>query len=277
MSGLVCNVEKTMLLPIGDINQIDPRILDLGFSCVERLTILGLNIDKKGVTADNHQRIMCKINNQIAAWRPFNLSLPGRINIAKTLLYSQINYLGCFLPMPDDILSEYDNAIVNFVKGKLNIAKKRMYQTPENGGLGLFDLRNFLDAQKCAWIKRSRDLSEPWKVILFVSNYGNLFNVKEKNINKFEYPICHSICKSFENFTDMYVKADENFRDSYIFDSKIFTVGLESKEHINRTHFDNLFFSNNSYKLYKVKYSSFYDIQDNLISIEDIRANTVYY
>ncbi len=53
MSGLVCNVEKTMLLPIGDIHQIDHRIADLGFSFVEKLTILGLNIDKNGVTADN--------------------------------------------------------------------------------------------------------------------------------------------------------------------------------------------------------------------------------
>jgi hypothetical protein len=274
MSGLVCNVEKTMLLPIGDINPVDPRILDLGFSVVEKLTILGLKIDKNGVVADNYQGILSKIKNQIAVWRPFNLSLPGRINIAKTLLYSQINYLGCFLPMPDDMLSEYDSLIVNFVKGKLNIAKKRMYQTPENGGLGLFDLRNFLDAQKCAWVKRSRDLSEQWKVILFVSNHGNLFNVKEKNINRYEFPICHSICKSFENFTDMYVKADENFRDSYIFDSRIFTLGLESKEHINRTHFDNIFFLNNSYKLYKVKYNNFYDNQDNIVSIEEVREST---
>jgi hypothetical protein len=144
--------------------------------------------------------------------------------------------------MSDDVLLEYDNAIVNFVKGKLNVAKKRMYQTPENGGLGLFDIRNFLDAQKCAWVKRSRDLSEPWKVILFASNYGNLFNVKGRNIDRLEYPICHDICKSYEKFTDMYVKIDENFRDCYIFDSKNFTLDLDSREHINRAHFDNVFF-----------------------------------
>jgi hypothetical protein len=88
MSGLVCNVEKTVILPIGNIHPIDQRIADLGFTFVEKLTILGLNIDKNGVTADNQLGIMSKINIQIAVWRAFNLSLPGRINIAKTMLYS---------------------------------------------------------------------------------------------------------------------------------------------------------------------------------------------
>jgi hypothetical protein len=274
ISGLVCNVEKTMLFPIGDIEQMDPRIADLGFSIVDNVIILGLKIDKQGSTADNSQVIMSKIKKQIAVWRPFNLSLPGRINIAKTMLYSQINYLGCFLPMSDAVLAEYDNAIVNFVKGKLNVAKKRMYQIPEMGGLGLFNLCNFLDAQKCAWVKRSRDLSEPWKIILYVSNHGNLYNVKENDINKLEYPICHGISKSYENFTNMYAKANENFLDSYIFESKIFTLGLESKEYLNRTHFDNIFFSENSYKLYKLKYSNFYNNQGNLIGIDEIRETT---
>jgi hypothetical protein len=72
----------------------------------------------------------------------------------------------------------------------------------------------------------------------------------------------------------MYVKIDENFRDCYIFESKNFTLGLDSKEHINRAHFDNVFFANNAYKLYNVKYSNFYDIQDNLINLNEVRETT---
>jgi hypothetical protein len=109
LSGLICNVEKTMIIPIGDIDQINPRIANLGFSIVDNLTILGLKIDKMGTTDDNYLDILSKIKKQISIWRPFNLSLPGRINIAKTMLYSQINYLGCFLPMSDEVLAEYDN------------------------------------------------------------------------------------------------------------------------------------------------------------------------
>jgi hypothetical protein len=72
----------------------------------------------------------------------------------------------------------------------------------------------------------------------------------------------------------MYAKIDENFRDCYIFDSKNFTLDLDSKEHINRGHFDNVFFSNNVHKLYNVKYNNFYDNQDNLIGINEVRETT---
>ncbi len=180
MSGLVCNVEKTSILPIGEQFQIDDRIHGLGFTIVDKLTVLGLEINRDGYTEKNFTNIRKKICNQISSWRPFNLSLPGRINIAKSLLYSQINYLGCFLPVPEATINDWDKLITDFVKGKLNIAKKRLYLPPSEGGLGLFNISDFLDAQRCTWIKRSADLSEPWKAHIFISNYCCLYNCKAK-------------------------------------------------------------------------------------------------
>jgi hypothetical protein len=109
MSGLVCNVEKTVLLPIGINHLVDARIQGLGFSIAETVTILGLKINRNGFTDDNLLSIMEKIS----FWSPFNLSLPGRINIAKTMLYSQINYFGCVLPIADDMIAEYDKLIAD--------------------------------------------------------------------------------------------------------------------------------------------------------------------
>jgi hypothetical protein len=50
LSGLVCNVEKTVLLPIGDDVIIDDRIATLGFKLADKLTILGLEINSTGFT-----------------------------------------------------------------------------------------------------------------------------------------------------------------------------------------------------------------------------------
>jgi hypothetical protein len=133
------------------------------------------------------------------------------------MLYSQINYLGCFLPMPDNITETISNLIVNFVKGNLNIAKKRLFLSVEDGGLGLFLVKDFLDAQKCTWIKRCKDLSEPWKLVIYISNFGCLFNSKPKNNNKNEFPICFSICSSFERVADAFTATMENYNKSYIF------------------------------------------------------------
>jgi hypothetical protein len=164
ISGLVCNVDKTMLLVIGGDAEIDDRIESLGFVITKKVTILGLEIDCNGFMLESLHKITAKIKNQISIWKRFNLSFPGRINIAKTMLYSQINYLGCFLPIPLDLMTTWDNLITGFVKGKLNIARNRLLKLPGEGGIGLFNIPDFLDSQKCAWIRRSIDLAKPWKV-----------------------------------------------------------------------------------------------------------------
>ncbi len=143
MSGLRCNVEKTNLLPLGENINVDDRIHELGFNIVNKLTVLGLEVDRNGVTDNNFSRISDKINSLIANWRPYNLSLPGRINIAKSLLYSQINYLGCFQTFPARYIVIIDNAITSFVKGKMNIAKKDCTLRQKRGGWVCLNLTPF--------------------------------------------------------------------------------------------------------------------------------------
>jgi hypothetical protein len=127
MSGLVCNLDKTTLTVLGNDVILDDRIRELGFSIVKWTTILGLEIDCTGYTKKNFDKIWDKIKAITATWAPFKLSLTGRINIAKSLLYSQINYLGCFLLFPPEVINAIDNSITTFVKGKLNVAKKRLH------------------------------------------------------------------------------------------------------------------------------------------------------
>jgi hypothetical protein len=90
ISGFVCNVEKTTLMIVGNPVPVDNCIRELGFSVTDNVTILGLNINSNGVSANNFQKISQKIKGVINHWRPFNFSLPGRICIAKSMLYSQI-------------------------------------------------------------------------------------------------------------------------------------------------------------------------------------------
>ncbi len=97
-----------------------------------------------------------KVQSQIRFWQRFDLSLTGRISVSKTLMYSQLNYLGCFLPIDDIQLTSIENKIEDYVKGPLNIAKERMTLTREEGGLGLFSLSRFLGSQTCTWAKRAQ-------------------------------------------------------------------------------------------------------------------------
>jgi hypothetical protein len=100
ISGLQCNIQKTNILVIGDGN-VPENIADLAFNLTDELTILGFKIENGDNNfRNNGNRILERIKKQVRIWSRYNLSLPGRIEISKTMLYSQLNYMGCIIPIP---------------------------------------------------------------------------------------------------------------------------------------------------------------------------------
>jgi len=88
-SGLKCNLEKTSVLQVGNIIPVSEEIAELGFSFVEKFTLLGMEISNNFANLQAcHDITIRKIISIINFWKRFRLSLPGRINIAKTLLIS---------------------------------------------------------------------------------------------------------------------------------------------------------------------------------------------
>jgi hypothetical protein len=152
VSGLRCNYDKTMVMPVGTVN--DVNIDTAGFSISNNIKLLGLKLTADLNSFDNaFVEIREKIHRLILFWERFRLSLPGRIAILKTLLIPQLNYLGCFLAPDIEILMSIQDLMDRFVTKNLNISKDRRYLPVDKGGLGLFDLKKFLDAQRCSWIQ----------------------------------------------------------------------------------------------------------------------------
>jgi hypothetical protein len=88
-------------MQIGEVRQPTQAILDLGFTLVDKIKILGMEIDQSLMNLNGKfVGIHDSIKKTIGYWKRYNLTLPGRINVAKSLLVSLINYLGCFM-MPE--------------------------------------------------------------------------------------------------------------------------------------------------------------------------------
>jgi hypothetical protein len=172
--------------------------------------------------------------------------------------------------MPVETIRIIDGLITDYVKGNLNIAKKRLYLPPDQGGLGLFDIQDFLDAQKCSWIKRSVNLNERWKVILYISNFGCIFNAKERNVNVAESPICRQIYASYERFCNFFTAVDENFRKMFIFENSKISIDIEGREPVSRTMFLQDTFRLHASKLYQLRYGDLFDEEDNFLSMARI-------
>jgi hypothetical protein len=172
LSGLACNVEKTTLMQFGSNDPVPADIREIGFDVKSELTLLGLKIQNSCSTySASKDSIEERIRNQINFWIRFDLSLPGRGSVSKTFMYSQLNYLGCFLPMERNRISNIENLIEGYVKGPLNISKSRMTLPREEGGVGLFSVELFLAGQVCTWAKRAQSLDDHWKLRLYKKKF----------------------------------------------------------------------------------------------------------
>jgi len=275
LSGLECNVEKTNIMPIGNNDPVSAEIRDLGFTICSSLTVLGLKINNDVFNLqENWDGIVQKVRNQIHYWSRFTLSLPGRINIAKTMLYSQINYLGCILPIPVQTASVLEDLIENFVTGPLRIAKKRLYLSPENGGLGLFEIKTFLDAQKVAWIVRANDTDEIWKIKLFIAGSGNVYNIRSCLIDESTNPILYHFACAFEVFLCGYTKHNENFWESKIFENGALFLKLRNKLTLKKAFFPAEFFGENKKKILNLTVMDFFLTKDRYKNFEQFTASS---
>jgi hypothetical protein len=212
-SGLQCNVEKTVLMQVGNRQLPSDEILALGFTLVVEIKILGMKIDHALENLDsNFVEIHDSIKNTIGYWKRHNLSMPGRINVAKSLLVSLLNYLGCFMQPKPHTLSAIQKSIDDFILGSDTVARFRLYLPVESGGLGCFKLDDFLGAQQCVWPLRAELSSiDNWRVNIRKLSHGNCLGLSWRNIDVNLHPILYGFGKSMEKLRTCHDSSNENY------------------------------------------------------------------
>jgi hypothetical protein len=217
VSGLTCNYDKTNVLMIG------PPVPDVnlaGFVPTDHIKLLGLKITKNLDSFDEtFSELHEKIRDLISFWDRFRLSLPGRISVIKNLLIPQLNYLACFLEPNPRILNEIQETLDSFALHGIQVARDRRYLAPKNGGLGLFDLKPFLTALKCSWIKRAFSKNiDNWRYDLKkLAPDGNIPLIHTFDVNKAEHPILYNFTSAFVEFRNALCRKDSNYRKNPIF------------------------------------------------------------
>jgi Reverse transcriptase (RNA-dependent DNA polymerase) len=246
ISGLRCNYDKTVIMPIFEMNGEEIRAaMHSGFKIVTKITLLGMEITANFEDIGrNFLKIRDKILNLIAFWERFRLSLSGRIAISKTFLVSQLNYLGCTFNPPAEILADIQGIINKFIKKNLNISTDRIYRDPDLGGLGFFKLDEFLAAQRCTWVFRAHKLPiDNWRYDLHVAAPdNNVLKIRKKDINVRINPVLYGIVSDFENFYGHFSSFRMNYEKAWIFENPAFTRPNDSTKMIDRSFFGVDFF-----------------------------------
>jgi hypothetical protein len=144
--GLICNYDKTVVMPVGNNDRKPMSCCD--FTVSDKVKLLGMEITRELSNADDiFIEIGEKILNIILFWSRFRLSLCGRIAIIKTLIVPQLNYLGCILTPSRIVLDNIQEMVDDFGLCGLKINKSRYYLPPAEGGVGLIHIGTFL------WLK----------------------------------------------------------------------------------------------------------------------------
>jgi hypothetical protein len=218
ISGLKCNFNKTHVMHIGNLEGDSSFVEELGFSKVIQLTLLGFIIDCNGLrTEDIFNNVSRSIARIITMWDRYQLSLPGRINIFKTLLLSQVSYPGSICSPSSEKVAELQGMMNNYVLSGLKVSSDRIYLAADSGGLGLINLMDFLAGLQAAWIKKAYDSTrDNWRVDLHSLTFGNCLTANSRTADPFRHPILNLFCSRFEDFTKNFYLLNDNHLDSYI-------------------------------------------------------------
>jgi len=237
ISGFECNIDKTVLMPIGLEGGINEDIRNLGFSIQEKIKVVGMDLSNRLNDFQKEVDSMSeKLKKIVREFSRFGLSLPGRINVAKTFLYSQLNYLGSFLPLGKNQCERLNYIIGQFVAGKINVSQKRIFSAIEIGGLGLFEVYCFLQSQRCSWYRYLNTIDDYWKRLIAVKSVReNPFKCRSSDIR--EYPVCHGIVLAYETFVHNCISSEKTFLGSRILDNKNIPTGTRGFRSFNPEFF----------------------------------------
>jgi hypothetical protein len=179
---------------------------------------------------------------------------------------SQLNYIACWLPVPDGILNSIQRIIDSFVTGTLNVSRERVCLPVELGGLGMFKLSEFLGAQKCAWVARAHKLCiDNWRYnLVSISHDNNLSLLRATDIDADRHPILKNITSEFDNFRASFSAHNGNYKIAYIYENDAFRSGGVT---INKQFFGHQFFRTHETRIRALRYCDCYNNDRNFKSV----------
>ena len=218
LSGLECNLNKTSITPIY-LNPQNSLSKNIPFKIKNNFEVLGMvfSSNLQSSYEKNFTKILEKMAKTISFWQKINLSLVGRITIAKTYLVSFLSYLGPHLSITDEHFKMIDSLICDFVRNKLRISRDKVFSPVIFGGLGIPSSVNFVTALRLNFYKKSLRSNDMWATLIKQSrtlNMEYLHDVKSLSLKPLGSIL---IIDAFQVFKKNFFTKPENMLECHIF------------------------------------------------------------
>ena len=180
-SGLKINSTKSEAIWLGKDRNNCSKLYDLKWP-QDPIFALGtaFSYDAYKCEVKNFHEKATKMQKMFNLWSQRDLSLYGKITIAKTLGLSKMIFSSACPPTPSYIVSSIDKMVTAFVWNNkpAKIKRESMIGPNESGGLDLPDYESIKNSLLVSWVKRITDgKGEAWMAIpsYYLENVGGIF------------------------------------------------------------------------------------------------------
>ena len=220
LCGLCINREKTHIMIVGKEWEGEDRIE--GIAIKKECRLLGVMVDDKVSNLRvNWTNCISKISGLINYWNQYNLTLTGRVLVAKTFLMSQVTFLLGIIPIESDIAKRIEGMIERYTLGNLQIAKDRIYNKIEQGGTGLLRISELNTAMKCAWVNRWKregaNVDITGSIVLNTAGRGGIECIDKEKIHRNNRPCARGIADAWHEFRGKMYENDGNMYCARVF------------------------------------------------------------
>ena len=178
VAGMRLNVQKTVGVWLGRWKERNESVGNITWT-TDLVKALGVYFghDVKKRLKTNWEEKICHVEQVLMSWNRRNLTLLGRILIAKTFAISKLTFLSCVMQCDEFHIKAINKLLFNFIwKGKRDkIKRNTIIAEKSEGGLKMVDFRLKDKALKCMMLKRLLEPGkEKWKAIpmYYLDKYG---------------------------------------------------------------------------------------------------------
>jgi len=145
-------------------------------------------------------------------------------------MLSQLGYLGCIISPNARQMAAINEIFLRFVKGRLNIARNRIFCEAEDGGLGMIHPETYIKALQTTWFKRAYRLTaDIWSQKIWNNTNGNPLIASPAHFSPTNEPILFNLSVTFYEFRMKFFGTGKNVLKSNILHNPILHQSINNK------------------------------------------------
>ena len=212
-SGLIINTDKTEFLWLGKKALSTEQIRELpNPKTIIKLLGVYVSYDFDKMMRTNMETKLRDLSATLNLWRTRNLTIEGRILLAKSLGISKFNHITSVTLIPVEYKKRIESCLYNFIwkGGKDKIKRNTLIQDYKYGGLKMLDYDTIQRKISIQWMQKflNTSISSPWKLILNqyikITENPDLFPFSNYSENKLK-----------ESIPDFYKNVLKNWKSFY--------------------------------------------------------------